>query len=235
MSRRNKKESSSGGAPEWMTTYSDLVTLLLCFFGLLFAFSTTDAQKFKTIMESLQGSLGILEGGKTIEQIPVIPSEGSTDEIPMDLKYEQMAANIEDYLEENGLADSIDVLNEKVGIILRFNENILFDSGKADLKVESRTTLIHVAELLNSDEVERRGIRVEGHTDNDPIYSSRYPTNWELSVSRACNVVRFLIEDMGIDSRRLSAAGYSEYHPVAQNDTPENKAKNRRVDILILK
>ena len=235
MSRRNKKESSSGGAPEWMTTYSDLVTLLLCFFVLLFAFSTTDAQKFKTIMESLQGSLGILEGGKTVEQIPVIPSEGSTDEVPMDLKYEQMAANIEDYLEENGLADSIDVLNEKVGIILRFNENILFDSGKADLKVESRTTLIHVAELLNSDEVERRGIRVEGHTDNDPIYSSRYPTNWELSVSRACNVVRFLIEDMGIDSRRLSAAGYSEYHPVAQNDTPENKAKNRRVDILILK
>lgn len=235
MARRRKKESSSGGAPEWMTTYSDLVTLLLCFFVLLFAFSTTDAQKFQTIMESLQGSLGLLEGGKTINQIPVIPSEGSTEEIPLDLKYEQMAANIEDYIEKNGLEDSIDVLNEKVGIILRFNENILFDSGKADLKAESRTMLIHITELLNSDEVKTRGIRVEGHTDNDPIYSSRYPTNWELSVSRACNVVRFLIEDMEIDSRRLSAAGYSEYHPVEQNDTPGNKAKNRRVDILILK
>ncbi|RKD27779.1 chemotaxis protein MotB [Caminicella sporogenes DSM 14501] len=240
MSRKKFKEEESGGVPEYMLTYGDMMTLLLCFFVLLFAFSEIDARKFQAIMQSFQGSAGILKSGKSIEVDDYISNSlnednltSSVDELANLRKLKQI---VENYLVENDLENQILVSLEKRGLLLRFKENVLFDSGKAVLKPKSKATLKFLAGLLKRKEFADKFIRVEGHTDSDPIIrSTKYPTNWELSSIRAANVVRFFIEETNMKPERFSISGYSKYHPVAPNDTPENKAKNRRVDIVILR
>ncbi|OPJ57095.1 OmpA family protein [Alkalithermobacter paradoxus] len=239
MRRKKKQDEVKKGSPEWMNTYGDMVTLLLCFFVLLFSYSTIDAQKFEAIIMSFQGSLGLLDGGKTIDSHQYIKDGSVNDNTTKQKKeledFKKLEEELQRYLDANGLKDDISVMNESAGILLRFKDNILFDPGRADLKERSKQTLKYISEFLNKEEFKDKFIRVEGHTDNVPINTPRYPSNWELSVSRSSNVVRFLIEETGISPKRISASGYSEYHPIAPNDSPENKSKNRRVDILILR
>ncbi|MBU5314234.1 flagellar motor protein MotB [Tissierella carlieri] len=230
MARRRRQEESSGGAPEWLTTYSDLVTLLLCFFILLYSFSNVDAEKFRSIMASFQGGSGVLDGGTTLE----FPIESFEDDLDEELL--SLLKDLEEYTETLGLEEKIIIKPEERGLVVRFLENILFDSGSADIKQESIEILKSVAEILNRDEFSKRQIKVEGHTDSDPILrSSKFPTNWELSSARATNVLRYLVEVENIEGNRVSSSGYSYYRSIAPNDTPENKAKNRRVDIVILR
>lgn len=232
MSRKRRQEEASGGAPEWLTTYSDMVTLLLCFFVLLFSFSSVDAEKFKSIMRSFQGGAGVLSGGNTID-IPLNPIE---DDLDVDSELHQLMGYLEEYIEFLGLGESIIIQPEERGIVIRFMDNIFFDLGSAVIKQEAFEILKSVAELLNREEFINRQIKVEGHTDFDPIVKmSKFPTNWELSATRATNVLRYLVEVEAIDGGRISSSGYSFYRGIAPNDTPENKAKNRRVDIVILK
>lgn len=232
MSRKRRQEEASGGAPEWLTTYSDMVTLLLCFFVLLFSFSSVDAEKFKSIMRSFQGGAGVLSGGNTID-IPLNPIE---DDLDVDSELHQLMGYLEEYIESLGLGESIIIQPEERGIVIRFMDNIFFDSGSAVIKQEAFEILKSVAELLNREEFINKQIKVEGHTDSDPIVKmSKFPTNWELSATRATNVLRYLVEVEAIDGGRISSSGYSFYRGIAPNDTPENKAKNRRVDIVILK
>ena len=231
MARRKKQEEQSPGSPAWLTTYSDLVTLLLCFFVLLFSFSTVDAQKFKAIMSSFQGGSGVLDGGTVID--PPVPVD-EEEEVESDLM--DLVEYLEEYAETLGLGNKITIEIEERGIVVRFMDDVFFDSGSAKIKTESFEILKEVAELLNREEFVNRQIRVEGHTDSDPILrSSKYPTNWELSSDRATNVLRYLVEIELMDGERVSSSNYSYYRPIVPNDTPENKAKNRRVDIIILK
>ncbi len=232
MARRRRPEESSGGAPEWLTTYSDLVTLLLCFFILLFSFSSVDAEKFRSIMASFQGGSGVLEGGTSLD-IPINTIEDYVD-IEADLK--SLIENLDEYAETLGLGERLEIKPEERGIVIRFMDNVLFDSGSAEIKPESLEILKAVAEMLNREEFSKRQIKVEGHTDSDPILkSAKFPTNWELSSARATNVLRYLVEVENIEGNRISSSGYSYYRPILPNDTPENKAKNRRVDIVILR
>lgn len=240
MKKKGKVEEQKAGSPEWMTTFSDLMTLLLCFFVLLFAFSTIDLRKFSAVMQSFQGSLGVLEGGKTLESTPYIEKALNDDKTTKQLEeiedFKKLKEEIEEYLKNNKMEQQILVDLETRGLLLRFKDNVLFDSGNAELKLVAKQTLKFIADLLKQDEFIEKYIRIEGHTDADPIINSkRFPTNWELSVTRASNVVRFLIEEAGMNPQKLSASGYSKYHPVAPNDIVENKAKNRRVDIVILR
>lgn len=231
MARRKRQEESSPGSPTWLTTYSDLVTLLLCFFVLLFSFSTVDAQKFKAIMSSFQGGTGVLEGGTTIN--PPIPVD---DEQEVESELIDLMEYLEEYAKTLGLGNKITVKIEERGIVVRFMDDVFFDSGSAKIKIESFEILKSVAELLNREEFINRQIRIEGHTDSDPILkSSKYPTNWELSSDRATNVLRYLVEVESIEGERVSSSNYSYYRPIVPNDSPENKAKNRRVDVIILK
>ncbi len=229
MRKRRKDEKSNVG--NWLTTYSDMVTLLLCFFVLLFSFSEIDAQKFRSIMSSFQGGAGVLEGGTTLDlEKDLELSEGLLEE---DL--ENLKGILEEYADSVGLGEEIILSVEERGLVVRFMDSVLFDSGKADLKPESKKILKNVADILNREEFKDKLIKVEGHTDTDPIiYSKKYPTNWELSAIRATNVLRYLVEEGNIEGNRISSSGYSYYRPIAPNDTPENKAKNRRVDIVIL-
>lgn len=227
--RRRQEEDNSG---EWLTTYSDMVTLLLTFFVLMFSFSEIDAQKFRSIMSSFQGGTGVLEGGTSLEFTEEIPP--FDEELEEDL--EKLKGILEEYADSIGLGSEIILSVEERGLVIRFMDNVLFDSGKADLKPESMKILSSLAEILNREEFKERLIKIEGHTDTDPIrYSKSFPTNWELSATRATNVLRYLVEKENIDGSRVSSSGYSFYRPIAPNDTSENKQKNRRVDIVILR
>lgn len=235
---KKKPDEPKKGAPEWMNTYGDMVTLLLTFFILLFSMSSVDAKKFSGMVAALQGSLGVLDGGTVMENSVmenVQLQSNLESSISEDKDFEKLATDIKEYLNQNGMNNNISVMNENSGLILRFKDNILFDSGKSEIRAEAYKTLNDMSAMLNKEEFKDKMIRVEGHTDNDPIRTGRFPSNWELSTSRSSNVVRFMIEQSGLSPNRLSASGYGEYHPVAPNDSQINKSKNRRVDILILK
>jgi len=238
--RRNRTEESKAGSPEWMATYGDMVTLLLTFFILLFAMSEIDTQKFKSILSSFQGSVGVLESGTDIQDEEVIDNPLSNVNASLELEelesLKKLQEILEKYMQQTNMENEILVELDNKGLILRFKDNALFDSGSANIKKNAESTLIFIADILKYNEFVNKGIRVEGHTDSDPIImSNKFPTNWELSVTRASNVVRFFIERATILPDRLSAAGYGQYKPISSNDNEESKSKNRRVDIVILR
>lgn len=235
-----KPEECKEGAPEWMATYGDLVTLLMCFFVLLFAFSEIDAQKFEAVMESFQGSAGILSGGKTLSDGPFVFDAMPENDISKAVEepvedIEVLKEEVEKLLEAAGLESEVELELEARGLIIRFPDKVLFDSGKADLKTGALETLKALGETFNAEEFSEKLIRVEGHTDNVPINTVIYPSNWELSGARSANVVKYLQNASGVDPIRLSTTGYGEYRPIESNDTAAGRARNRRVDIVILR
>lgn len=224
-------------APGWMCTYGDLVTQLLIFFVLLFSFSNVDKGKFNSAMVSLQGSLGILEGqgiglvGDGGGSLPTpTPSDMSQLQAAQKLIREELAASGDGGAGGTG-TEGIEMVIEERGLVIRMKDSVLFDSGQAELKPAARAVLNDVAEALRK---LPNHVRIEGHTDNRPIRTSAFPSNWELSTSRATNVIRYLIEQCGLSAKRLSAAGYGEFRPVADNGTDAGRAKNRRVDLVLL-
>lgn len=224
--------------PEYMATYGDLVTLLMCFFVLLFAFSEIDAQKFEAVMQSFSGSAGILSGGKTVSEAELVfdalPESQTTEATQSQENLADLQEIIEQYIENNDIDFEIEVSLESRGLVIRFPDNALFDSGSADLKVASIDTLNFLGQLLNDAKFVDRAIRIEGHTDNIPIRTLKYPSNWELSTARATQVVKFFVTDSEIRPLRLSASGYGEYHPIDDNTSRDGRAKNRRVDVVVL-
>ncbi len=244
MRKQRSQEEPKQGLAEWMGTYGDMVTLLLTFFVMLFAMSTVNEQKFEQIVNSIQGSLGIEMQGKSINDDTLVADGIDTalelNEMIENMKpkeknaedMQELFIQIQTYIEEHNLGDSVEISQEEPGLLIRFKENVLFDSGKADLKSGAKNILDDMSEILKAFD---KHIRVEGHTDNVPIHNRQFPSNWELSAQRAANVVRYFIEGNEIDPTRLSLSGYGEYHPVADNSTLEGRQKNRRVDVVILK
>lgn len=232
---RKKHEEQKAGAPEWLATYGDMMTLLLVFFVLLFSMSSVDTQKYKAVVQSLSGSLGMLDSGTTVTMEPLInnfPSDSPTASPTQYKEFGDMQEELEKLLDENDLKGKIKLeLNER-GLIVRFLDNVLFDSGKADLTPEAKTIIDKVSIILQQSS---NRIIIEGHTDNVPISTYRFPSNWELSTTRAVNVVKYMIENNHIDPIRLSAAGYADQHPINDNSTPEGRNSNRRVDMVILR
>jgi len=233
--RRNNDDLPLPKAAGWMTTYADLVTNMLCLFVLLFAFSQVDVARFQEVIISVQGAFGVLDGGSTLT--PEAFPGGAYDDATLQWQAEQRRLEetmekIKEYVDTNDLGNKISVWPDERGLMIRFLDTTLFDLGQADLKPEARLILDNVAQILVS--MPNR-IRVEGHTDDLPINTYRFPSNWELSTNRATTVVRYFIEHHGLSPEQFSAAGYGEWHPVAPNDTVEQRAQNRRVDIVILR
>jgi chemotaxis protein MotB len=249
MRRRRSQEDSSPSAPFWMTTYGDMVTNLLVFFVLLFSFSSIDANKWKAIVIGFTGRAGVISTGEGVfdnvgsginpEDISD-ESEGETaeeDEVPVDGidEFEQLYIRIKTYVDQGDLKGQLDLIKYDSEILIRFRDNVIFDSGKAEIRSDAEIVLGDIADVLAAYREEIDMIRIEGHTDNVPIHNARYPSNWELSTARAVEVLRFFIERGALEPRMLSAVGYSEYHPVRENDTEAGRAVNRRVDIVIVK
>ena len=242
MSRRKKRNregnNDSGGG--WITTFSDLMTLLLTFFILLYSFSTMDAIKFKNVASALQsvllgeGKPTIFEnddapGDMPIEEPLPIPNNNIDEDINGDIK--RMLDVVNNYMKSNGLTADVQVREVSRGVVIEIKEHILFEPAEAELKDKSKEFLDYMTGLISQFSNE---IVVEGHTDNLPISTKFYPSNWELSVARATTVVRYLVEEKGIDPTRISPAGYGEFRPIAPNDTVEHRRQNRRVSILIV-
>ncbi|MDN5277938.1 MAG: chemotaxis protein MotB [Clostridiales bacterium] len=254
MKRERRRKKSSGGIAEWFVTYSDMVTLLLAFFAMLYSFSIIDMQKWEALVESLRESIGVLEGGASIDDVHGVDKEGPS---PVDLQelmgdkmeenkenqkntgqvdpflklYEQMSQ----YIAQNKIPAQLELSPTQTEILIRFKDYVLFDVGKAELKPEAKEILDRIAKILLNyiDQIDR--VRVEGHTDTQPINTMFYPTNWELSADRAIKVVRYFQEKHGFPGNKLSGEGYGEYYPIASNQTEEGRAKNRRVDVQIVK
>jgi len=240
MRRKKAEENKKPSAPFWMTTYGDMMSLLLVFFVLLFSFSTIDANKWKSIVLSFNGGLDSVEVVDDLpEDIPVItpiPDEpknpAQSDEID---DFEQLYKQISEYVKEGKLSGQLDIKKSDTEILIRFRDNVIFDSGKADIRREAQKILGDIAGMLNKYKNQIDMVRIEGHTDNVPMSSPKYPSNWELSTARSVEVLRFFIEKYDFDPLKLSAVGYGEYHPVADNSTAKGRALNRRVDVVIAK
>lgn len=257
--RRIKKDNKSTGAPKWMVTYSDMVTLILVFFILLFSMSNIDSSKFDAVTESFRNrmifdfypsSVPLEEGGGNIvdgqsgkdtsrdrEPTDDLDFNDSIDEERLNeaLKKEdelnRLMESVESYLQEQDLNDVVSATRTSRGVELVLQDSILFESGEAKILASGKPFLERIGELL---EGIPNYVRVEGHTDNRPISSYRYPSNWELSGARASSVIRFLIDEKGLEEHRFSAVGYGETRPVVENTNEENWQKNRRVEIVIL-
>lgn len=244
---RRRQEEIKSGLPEWMGTYGDMVTLLLTFFILLFAMSTLDAQKFQALANSLTGALGVSPGGTNISvseavgggltQLPdtsPIQKENPNANIGEDLVTKNMKKlydELKDSINQHGIISSTEIKNLGTVILIRFKDNVLFDSGSADIKTQAVPVLQSMGMILKK--TEQVEIRVEGHTDNRPISTTKFPSNWELSSSRALNILHFFINNTKIDPTILSAVGRGEYRAIASNENEEERSRNRRVEVII--
>lgn len=219
----------------WVISYADLVTLLFGFFIILYATADANEVKMEALARGLSeafnvsvkdGSVGgsIFEGGTGI-----IPGQSDVASLELDLDLVQRL--IQEESARAGLEGQIKVSREDDSIVIRLADNLVFPSASADIRPEARALLAIVAKALNSTGNE---VRVEGHTDNIPLVTDKYPSNWELSSARATAVLRLLTETLDVAPGRVFAAGYGEFRPIADNRTPEGRALNRRADIVIL-
>lgn len=252
MKLRRTRRNQSSGAPKWMVTYSDMVTLILVFFILLFSMSQIDLAKFEAISESFRNRnileyfpsavpldnptehTSIEESGKqtnefdTPTQLPdITDKDRENEEDSLDI----LLADVERFLEDNDLNDVITANRTERGVVLVLQESILFDSGEAEIIESGKPFLEKIGTLLL--EIPNN-VNVEGHTDSRPISNFRYPSNWELSGARASSVIRHLIYENEFAHERFSAIGYAETRPLVPNTSAANWSKNRRVEIVIL-
>lgn len=244
MSKRKKKHHHEEHVDEsWLIPYADLLTLLLALFIVLFAMSSIDAVKFKQMARAFNSAFS---GGTGVMDYPSpLPQEQSeslnkedadnkeNEEPELDKKELQEIQNkIENYIQSNKLQSQFKTTLTDEGLLVTILNDVLFDSGSADVRTQDQQIAREVSKLLVMDPP--RDIIISGHTDNVPISNERYKSNWYLSIMRATNFLSILLENKKLDSKQFSAKGFGEYKPVASNATPDGRNKNRRVEILIL-
>ncbi len=260
MARKKKKEEEAENLERWLVSYADFITLLFAFFVTMYAISRVDEQKLGSAVESLQRALGSLIPVSITQRdagaFPTKPSLGKAVIVSEELaskvledqgEFEKLAEDIKRQVEEakggvdtfqGGIDKSkgdqpgeIKFLIDSRGLVIRVPESFFFNSGQASLRPE----VIPILKILGKSlEKIPNHIRIEGHTDNVPIHTPQFPSNWELSTARATTIIRYLLSYYRFKPDRLSATGYAEFHPIAPNTTPEGRLQNRRVDVVIL-
>lgn len=226
-----KKVECKKGAPEYMLTFGDMMSLLLCFFILLVSMATFEPVKMTLTMNALQGSLGVLESQPTVAVLPIIKIPKFSDSEEEKKQSAKDAKEIAKEIQKDNLEDGVKVKVTETGIAVLLTDPVSFPSGSDQLNPKSNGVLRELGELLNKNP--NASVRVEGHTDDVPINSAKFPSNWELSSARALAVVKRLAQFSDIDPGKLSAVGYGEYRPVVLNNSVENRQKNRRIEIYI--
>lgn len=246
-SSENKAHEATG-MMRWLLTYADLITLLLIVFIIMYAYSQVDQQKFEAAAGSLQRTLGgseksggdgILKNNRqrrqrstpNVEAIAPTTFGVSSEEIAQMKKMKESFEQAFTDVRKEGKSSGATLSITERGLVISFSGQILFDLGKANIKPEMVPILLKTSEILKTI---TNPVRIEGYTDNIPIKTSYFPSNWELSTARATNVLRFLIERGGLSPERLSAAGYGEHKPSYPNTSEKNRALNRRVDVVLL-
>ncbi len=260
--RGRRRRHNDGGGHEneerWLLTYADMITLLLALFVVLFAISSVNVSKVKLLQQSLRDAFNgrVMSGGQAIMStgnsvsvrtfqtqpriVPNTPSIGTPATASAQAalaarreqdELQQLKRQLDAFAAAHGFKAQVDTVVTQRGLVVRLlTDNVLFDSGLADLKAQGLPLLGEVGTLLGVDKV--HPIVVEGHTDDVPISTSQFASNWELSTARASAVVRWLI-GRGLPERRFSAAGYADLHPLASNATAAGRSRNRRVEVVL--
>lgn len=246
-------EEGHGSSERWLLTYSDMITLLLALFIMLYTMSSVDTEKFKALASSLSAFFNngttttvVAEGAGSAsgtdmdmsfsigEPTPSVSSGSdagaSPGASPSESTPQEIAAKLNALIQANGIANSVSVHIEERGVVVRLEEGMMFPSGSATINQSAVETMNKISEIIKST---TNYIRVEGSTDNVPIENSQFASNWELASKRGINVAKLIIQS-GVDPTRISVTSYGEYRPIASNDTELNKQKNRRVDIVFL-
>ncbi len=226
MAIKRKKKKAEEGAPEWMVTYGDLMTLLMTFFVLLFSFSSIQESKFRNAIGSLKGALGVLlKNPKAMSQI-----KSDSHFLPQrEKRLMEALKKVRNLSQEGKFKGQIKLIKTKKGWLISISNPVMFDIGKADIKLGLYPVLDMIADVIRAKPME---VRVVGHTCDLPIHTSQFPSNWELSTTRAVNVVKYL-ESKGIPGAKFSAEGRSKYSPIVPNDSEEHRRLNRRVEIYL--
>jgi chemotaxis protein MotB len=237
----------------WLVSYADFITLLFAVFVVLYAMGQSDKKKVEEIMQSIQNSFGMATAGATAPKINVIPSQAVTvipslkPEIkisPMgrtrsgqgksraeEKDFRQIKSAVEAYLVKQGAQNKVTLEITRRGLIVSLKEAGFFNSGQANIKPEAYELINTIAEVMTQ---YNNPLRLEGHTDDVPINTAQFPSNWELSTARATNGLKYLLKNFDVDAEKISATGYAEFRPIADNATAEGRAKNRRVDLVML-
>ena len=257
MSRRRKRPAHVNH-DRWLVSYADFITLLFAFFVVLYSSSQVDHQKVGKLAMAIQSAfqeMGVFQS--TASQVPNLEdpirfgtveavenwrpntslaqtasrSDGTPGGGEENGDLAQLQRDLEDTLGPEIARKEISLRREPEGMVISLREAGFFESGSAQMKQTSQPAFDRIASLLRQRNCR---LRIEGHTDNVPIHNAQFSSNWELSTSRATEIVRLLIVRDGFDAYHLSAAGYAQYHPIATNATTEGRGMNRRVDIVIL-
>lgn len=224
---KHQPSPSRNGPDRWLLSYADFVTLLFALFAVLYGISTVDATKIAPVASSLQQAFALNQTAVAPPPPVVVqPPALGVHEVPIESTHRRLTREFAAAV----AAKQIEILDDTRGVVLSLPEAVTFAIGSAEVTPEARDLIAQLGATLATLE---HHIAVEGHTDDVPIHTARYQSNWELSTSRACAVVALLIEVAGIDPARLAAAGYAEYHGRAPNDSAANRARNRRVDIVV--
>ncbi len=253
---RKQKHEKEANHERWLVSYADFITLLFAVFVCLYAMSQADQRKVESLVASMRESFGHVKTGASSEKVNLVestdlrkipsikpetlsPGKGGEDVKVMKRSrsraeakdFQQAKAIIDAALKTYGAQDKVSVQVTKRGLVVSLKEAGFFDSGSADVKNNSLQLLESVAKALGQFS---NPVRIEGHTDNMPINSHAFKSNWELSTSRATNIVHYLVENYQFLPENISAVGCGEFRPIADNSTEEGRRKNRRVDIVLL-
>jgi chemotaxis protein MotB len=224
-----KSEGSHGGG--WEIIYTGFILILLCFFIMLSSFTTMEEAKVMRFVRSFASAVSILSGGLKFDAGTAILSE-SSDIVDYKSDLAKIFEDLQVLVQKLNLEDDVKVSFSQEGLVMRLAEHAIFDLGVARLSSTAMPLLDKIGAIISRTPY---SVRIEGHTDNIPINTTMFPSNWELSTARAVNVLRYLIRTHSISPLRLSAEGFGEYQPLYPNDTADRRAQNRRVEIIFIK
>jgi len=225
---KGQNRTEGGSSSGWEVVYTGFILIMLCFFIMLCSFSSIEKSKVEHFVASFSRAMTVLPGG-----VKARPGDQARRSLP-DMTYNQgemglVFQELEKVVGEFGLSQDISFDTVKNGLVIRLADKALFDLGIAEISEEAFPLLDRVGAIISKGDYP---VEIRGHTDDLPIQTNKFPSNWELSTARAVNVLRYLLEIQGISAERLSAAGFGEFQPVVPNDTAERRAKNRRVEII---
>jgi chemotaxis protein MotB len=229
--RSGSKKSEGSFNGKWEIVYSGFVLIMLCFFIMISSFSTMEEAKVMRFVRSFSNAVSFFPGGVKFESGSVVLPE-STGMVRSRSELAKIYENLESLSDRFNLKDEIELLYSREGLVMRLSEHTLFESGMASISPQAFPLLEKIGVIVGQTTYL---IRIEGHTDDVPIHTAVFPSNWELSTARAVNVLRYFIEHHRIDSQRLSAEGFGEFQTLVANDTGANRAKNRRVEVIFIR
>jgi chemotaxis protein MotB len=224
---QDRPRASSPPAGGWQIVYTGFVLILLCFFILLTSFASLEESKITRFVQAFSSAVSVFGGGRSLEKGKTMIHAGA-----MLVDKEDAIADLFNKvrnMRQKSDLQHVAIQQDSRGVIMTLADKLLFSSGQADLSLKASPLLIKVARIINAIDTP---VEIEGHTDNVPINTPQYASNWELSTARAINVLRFITDDGNVNPDMVSAVGRAEYRPVVSNDTEANRAQNRRVEII---